>query len=124
MIKYASNAFLAARVSFINEMAGLCEKVGADVSEVSRGMGYDSRIGHDYLAAGLGFGGTCLEKELLALIKMAEANSYEPHVLRSVLERNERQVEGAVPSEVSQSPGMTQRELANRVGLSLGVTRL
>ena len=96
MIKYASNAFLASRVSFINEIAGLCEKVGADVKEVSRGMGHDPRIGHHYLDAGLGFGGPCLEKDLRALIKIAEANGFEPQILRAVLERNELQVASVI----------------------------
>ena len=95
-VKYASNAFLATRISFINEIAGLCEKVGADVKEVVHGMGYDPRIGHAYLDAGLGFGGPCLEKDLRALIKIAESNGYEPRLSRAVLDRNERQVEEVV----------------------------
>ena len=93
MIKYASNAFLAARISFINEIAGLCEKVNADVKEVSRGMGFDPRIGHAYLEAGLGFGGPCLEKDLRALMTIAEDNGYETQLLRAILQRNERQLE-------------------------------
>jgi UDPglucose 6-dehydrogenase len=93
MIKYASNAFLAARISFINEIAGLCEKVSADVKEVSRGMGFDPRIGHAYLEAGLGFGGPCLEKDLRALMTIAEDNSYETQLLSAILQRNERQLE-------------------------------
>ena len=104
MIKYASNAFLAARVSFINEVAGLCEKVGADVREVGRGMGFDPRIGSAYLDAGLGFGGPCLEKDLRALMKIAEDNGYELAVLRSVLDRNERQL-GEVLGKVKQLVG-------------------
>lgn len=92
MIKYAANAFLATRISFINEIAGLCERVGADIQEVVRGIGYDPRIGPHYLEAGLGFGGPCLEKDLRALIHIAESNSYEPRLLRSVLERNEQQL--------------------------------
>ena len=92
MVKYASNAFLATRISFINEIAGLCGKVGADVTEVGRGMGYDPRIGHSYLEAGLGFGGPCLEKDLRALMTLAEGNGHEPQLLRAVLERNEKQV--------------------------------
>jgi len=92
MIKYASNAFLATRISFINEIASICEKVGADVKEVAKGMGYDPRIGHEYLEAGIGFGGPCLEKDLKALIKIAEASGYEPGLLRAVLEKNEYQV--------------------------------
>lgn len=92
MIKYASNAFLATRISFINEIAGLCEEVDANINEVARGMGYDPRIGSSYLDAGLGFGGPCLEKDLKALIKIAEANNYEPRLLREVLGRNDQQV--------------------------------
>ena len=92
MIKYASNAFLATRISFINEIAGMCERVDADTKEVARGMGYDPRIGHEYLNAGLGFGGPCLEKDLRALIKIAESNGFEPHILRAALERNEKQI--------------------------------
>ena len=104
MIKYASNAFLATRISFINEIAGLCEKVGGDVKKVVQGMGYDPRIGHRYLEAGLGFGGPCLEKDLRALIKIAEGNGHEPQLLKAVLERNQRQV-GEVTTKVKQLCG-------------------
>ena len=93
MIKYASNAFLATRVSFINEIAGICERVNTNIQDVVRGMGFDSRIGHSYFQAGLGFGGPCLEKDLQALIHIAEGIGYEPQVLRSVLERNDRQLD-------------------------------
>ncbi|MCL0096381.1 UDP-glucose/GDP-mannose dehydrogenase family protein [Thermodesulfovibrionales bacterium] len=96
MIKYASNAFLAARISFINEIASICNRLGADVNEVARGMGYDPRIGHEYLEAGIGFGGPCLEKDLKALIRIAENNNYEPRLLSAVLERNEYQVRQVV----------------------------
>lgn len=92
MIKYASNTFLATRISFINEIASICEQIGADVKEVARGMGYDPRIGHEYLEAGIGFGGPCLEKDLKALIRIAENNDYEPRFLNAVLEKNEHQV--------------------------------
>ena len=104
MIKYASNAFLAARISFINEIGGLCEKVGADIKDVVQGMGYDPRIGHPYLEAGLGFGGPCLEKDLRAIIKISEGAGYDPRLLRAVLERNERQV-GEVVSKLKQLIG-------------------
>lgn len=96
MIKYASNAFLATRISFINEIAWLCEKVGADVKNVALGMGYDGRIGHSYLEAGIGFGGPCLQKDLKALINISEANNYEPQLLRAVLDRNDKQVDEVV----------------------------
>ena len=92
LIKYASNAFLATRISFINEIASLCDQIGADVSEVADGMGYDARIGHAYLAAGAGFGGPCLDKDLRALIKIAEGKGQGAQLLKSVLERNEMQV--------------------------------
>jgi len=96
MIKYASNTFLATRISFINEIAGLCERIGADVKEIARGMGYDDRIGHKYLEPGIGFGGPCLEKDLKALIKISENNDYQPNFLRAVLEKNEHQIRQVV----------------------------
>ncbi|MDR7420334.1 MAG: UDP-glucose/GDP-mannose dehydrogenase family protein [Armatimonadota bacterium] len=92
LIKYASNAFLATRVSFANELAGLCDAAGVDVAEVVRGMGYDPRIGHGYLAPGIGFGGPCLEKDLRSLIRVAENAGYEPAFLRAVLEKNDHQI--------------------------------
>jgi len=92
LIKYASNAFLAMRISFANELASLCDGAGADVSEVLHGIGYDPRIGHAYLAPGIGFGGPCLEKDLLSLIRFAEGAGYEPAFLRAILEKNDHQV--------------------------------
>ena len=72
MIKYASNAFLATKISFINEIATVCEKVGADVQMVSKGMGLDNRIGNKFLHAGPGFGGSCFPKDLAALVQTGE----------------------------------------------------
>lgn len=92
LIKYASNAFLATRVSFVNELAGLCDAARVDVAEVVQGMGFDTRIGHAYLTPGIGFGGPCLEKDLRALIRVAENAGYEPGFLRAVLEKNDHQV--------------------------------
>lgn len=92
MIKYASNAFLATRISFINEIASICERLGANVKEGANGMGYDTRIGHEYLEAGIGFGGACLEKDLTALMKLGEDYGYEPALLKAVLEKNEYRV--------------------------------
>jgi UDPglucose 6-dehydrogenase len=92
MIKYASNAFLATRISFINEIAGLCESVGADVEEVVRGLSDDPRIGSSYFQAGIGFGGPCLEKDLRALIKIAEGDSYVPRLFQAVIDRNDDQI--------------------------------
>ncbi|MCL4543343.1 MAG: nucleotide sugar dehydrogenase, partial [Chloroflexi bacterium] len=88
MIKYASNAFLATRISFVNEIAGICERLGADVTQVSLGMGYDRRIGPAFLDAGLGFGGSCFPKDLRALAHMAGAAGLHPQLLRAVLEIN------------------------------------
>jgi UDPglucose 6-dehydrogenase len=92
LIKHAANAFLATRISFINEIAALCERVGADIDQVKSGLGLDPRIGTGYLDPGLGFGGPCLEKDLTALVTIAEDVGFEPVVLRAVYDRNERQV--------------------------------
>jgi UDPglucose 6-dehydrogenase len=88
MIKYASNAFLATKISFINELADLCERVGADVKEVAAGMGYDARIGRHFLDAGLGWGGSCFPKDVEALAFMAKEKGLEPQMLNSVIEIN------------------------------------
>lgn len=88
MIKYASNAFLATKISFINELADLCEKVGADVKEVAAGMGYDARIGRHFLDAGLGWGGSCFPKDVEALAFMANERGLEPKILNSVMDVN------------------------------------
>lgn len=91
MIKYASNTFLAAKISFINEIANVCDRVGADIDEVAMGMGMDSRIGDRFLKAGLGFGGSCFSKDVNAIIRMAEEKGYEFRIAKQVLEVNERQ---------------------------------
>ena len=92
MIKYGSNAFLATRISFINELAELCEYVGADIKEVSKGMGLDSRIGESYLQPGPGFGGPCLEKDLNALHILSKSRGLSLKVFEQVLERNNVQI--------------------------------
>ncbi|MFM8427617.1 MAG: UDP-glucose dehydrogenase family protein [Chloroflexota bacterium] len=88
MIKYASNAFLATKISFINELADLCERVGADVKEVAAGMGYDARIGRHFLDAGLGWGGSCFPKDVEALAFMAKEKGLDPKILNSVMNVN------------------------------------
>ncbi len=88
MIKYASNAFLAARISFINEIARLCERVDADVKVVAEGMGLDRRIGPLFLEAGIGYGGSCFPKDVKALARMAEAHGLHPELLDAVMEIN------------------------------------
>ena len=91
MIKLASNAFLATKISFINEIANVCEAVGADVGEVARGMGLDARIGPSFLRAGLGFGGSCFPKDVNALKMLAGNTGYHFQLLTSVIEVNELQ---------------------------------
>ncbi|MCX7753652.1 MAG: UDP-glucose/GDP-mannose dehydrogenase family protein [Anaerolineales bacterium] len=88
MIKYASNAFLATKISFINEIAEICEAYGADVKEVAAGMGYDARIGRHFLDAGLGWGGSCFPKDVKALAYMAEEKGLNPRILHSVMQVN------------------------------------
>ena len=88
MIKYASNAFLATKISFINELADLCELVGADVKEVAAGMGYDARIGRHFLDAGLGWGGSCFPKDVQALAYMAKEKGLNPRILNMVMDIN------------------------------------
>ncbi|GAB1157427.1 UDP-glucose/GDP-mannose dehydrogenase family protein [Paenibacillus illinoisensis] len=91
MIKYASNAFLATKISFINEISNICEKVGADVSRVAEGMGYDKRIGASFLKAGIGYGGSCFPKDTQALIQIAGNVDYDFKLLKSVVEVNKDQ---------------------------------
>ena len=91
MIKLASNAFLATKISFINEIANVCEGVGADVSEVARGMGLDARIGPQFLKAGIGYGGSCFPKDVSALKMLAGNSGYHFQLLNSVIEVNELQ---------------------------------
>lgn len=88
MIKYAANAFLATKISFINEMANVCEKVGADVTQVARGMGLDQRIGGAFLQAGLGYGGSCFPKDTSALIHISQKAGYDMKIVPSAEEVN------------------------------------
>lgn len=88
MIKYASNAFLATKISFINEIANICEALGADVKEVATGMGYDPRIGPHFLEAGLGYGGSCFPKDVKALTYMAREKGRHPQLLEAVMDIN------------------------------------
>ena len=91
LIKYASNSFLAAKISFINEIANLCERVGADVKDVSKGMGLDKRIGSKFLHAGPGYGGSCFPKDVSALVKIFHDNGMTARILESVINVNNSQ---------------------------------
>ncbi|HVU69169.1 MAG TPA: UDP-glucose/GDP-mannose dehydrogenase family protein [Ktedonobacteraceae bacterium] len=91
MIKYASNAFLATKISFINEIAQICERLGADVKEVAAGMGHDKRIGKHFLHAGLGYGGSCFPKDVRALAHMADEAGLHPQLLHAVMDINHDQ---------------------------------
>ena len=91
MIKYAANAFLATKISFINEVANICDRVGADVCQVAKGIGLDSRIGNKFLNAGIGWGGSCFPKDVSALIHTADDYGYEAQLLKAAVSVNERQ---------------------------------
>lgn len=105
MIKYASNAFLAVKLSYVNEIAHLCEKVGADVLDVVKGMGYDQRIGRDALRPGPGWGGSCLPKDTAALSYMAAGADADANVLRAAMAANERQFDRVVGKVVAAAGG-------------------
>ena len=91
MIKYAANAFLATKISFINEVANICDRVGADVVQIAKGIGLDSRIGGKFLQAGIGWGGSCFPKDVSALVHTADDYGYDAHLLKAAVEVNERQ---------------------------------
>jgi UDPglucose 6-dehydrogenase len=91
MVKYASNAFLATKISFINEVANICDRVGADVTQVAQGIGLDSRIGNKFLQAGIGWGGSCFPKDVSALVHTADDYGYEAELLKATISVNDRQ---------------------------------
>jgi UDPglucose 6-dehydrogenase len=110
MVKYASNAFLATKISFINEIANVCEEVGADVAVVAEGMGLDRRIGPAFLNAGIGFGGSCFPKDVSALKQLAGNSGYHFQLLTSVIEVNElqkRRVVGKLKKHLGTLEGKT-----------------
>jgi len=112
MIKYASNAFLATKVSFINEMANICERVGADVRQVAKGMGLDGRIGPKFLHPGPGFGGSCFPKDLMAIDKIAGEQGYSFEIVRAVMRVNKRQRARMVEKIVRAAGGVSGKILA------------
>jgi len=117
MIKYAANAFLATKISFINEISNLCERVGADVESVARGIGLDERIGPRFLKAGLGWGGSCFPKDVSALGSIARSYGYDPRLLDATVEVNERQRELAV-TRLQQDLGTLDGRRVALLGLS------
>jgi UDPglucose 6-dehydrogenase len=117
MVKYASNAFLATKISFINEIANLCEKVGADVQQVAKGMGLDGRIGSKFLHPGPGYGGSCFPKDVSALAQIAQSEGYEFKILRSVMEVNQRQRELMI-EKIEKEVGGLQGKKLGFLGLS------
>lgn len=117
MIKYASNAFLATRISFINEIAQICEKLGADVREVARGMGADKRIGPHFLDAGIGYGGSCFPKDVLALHHMAASSGCHPQLLQAVMDIN-RDARRSFINKVQTVLGSVEGKIIGVLGLS------
>ena len=117
MIKYSANAFLATKISFINEIAHICERIGVDVTDVAQGIGSDRRIGSQSLDAGLGFGGSCLPKDVLALARVGEANRVQPLLLRSVLSVNHAQIRRVV-DRLDESLGYLNTRSVAVLGLS------
>jgi UDPglucose 6-dehydrogenase len=116
MVKLASNAFLATKISFINEIANVCEETGADVVEVARGMGLDDRIGPKFLQAGIGFGGSCFPKDVTALKQLAGNSGYHFQLLNSVIEVNELQKRRVIAK--------LQKHLGELVGKEIGLLGL
>jgi UDPglucose 6-dehydrogenase len=112
MIKYASNAMLAARISFINEIAEVCEALGADVKQVAVGMGYDKRIGSHFLEAGLGYGGSCFPKDVKALMHMASTHGCHPQLLQAVEDINRDQKRRAVFKVAQLAGGLKGKSVA------------
>jgi UDPglucose 6-dehydrogenase len=112
MIKLASNAFLATKISFVNEIANVCEEVGADVAEVARGMGLDQRIGPSFLRAGIGYGGSCFPKDVSALKMLAGNTGYHFQLLNAVIEVNELQKRRVVQKLLSHLGSLVGRKVA------------
>jgi UDPglucose 6-dehydrogenase len=112
MIKLASNAFLATKISFVNEIANVCEEVGADVGEVARGMGLDRRIGPSFLRPGIGYGGSCFPKDVSALKMLAGNTGYHFQLLNAVIEVNELQKRRVVQKLLARLGSLAGRRVA------------
>jgi len=118
MIKYASNAFLATKISFINEMATICERVGADVHKVAKGMGLDGRIGSKFLHPGPGFGGSCFPKDTRAISKIAKEHGYEFKIVDAVIKMNEERPGMMLEKIVSALNGQLKGAVIGVLGLT------
>ncbi|CAN5405164.1 UDP-glucose/GDP-mannose dehydrogenase family protein [soil metagenome] len=116
LIKYAANAFLATKITFINEVANLCDAIGCDVHDVARGMGMDNRIGRKFLHPGPGYGGSCFPKDTRALTTVADAFGVETRIVDAVIEANERQRDAMIPK--------IERLVGNLNGKKIGVLGL
>lgn len=112
MIKYASNAMLASRISFMNQLAPLCEKVGADIKAVAKGMGLDERIGPRFLQAGVGYGGSCFPKDVMALMHTMKDNGLHYEIIKAVDEVNERQKKSILPKLMKHMPNLKDKKIA------------
>lgn len=117
MIKYASNAFLATKISFINEIANLCERVGADVHDVARAMGLDGRIGRKFLHPGPGFGGSCFPKDTKALVHLARGHNCEMEIVQSTIRVNEQQRERMI-EKIEEMVGDVRSKIIGILGLA------
>jgi UDPglucose 6-dehydrogenase len=113
-IKYAANAFLATKISFINAVAAVCEAVGADIADVALGMGYDTRIGHEFLKPGPGWGGSCFPKDTRAMVRIAEDGGYDFNLLKGVVTVNDEQLH-RVTAKIAELAGGTLE--GKRVGV-------
>src|SRR5256884_5345667 len=117
MVKYASNAFLATRISFINEIARISERVGADAKLVAEGMGLDKRIGPSFLDAGIGYGGSCFPKDVKALAAIAELYDYHPELLHAVMDIN-RDMRALVVEKLRECLGTLRNQVIGLLGLA------
>ncbi|MEJ5226699.1 UDP-glucose/GDP-mannose dehydrogenase family protein [Thermodesulfovibrio sp.] len=118
LIKYATNSFLATKISFINEISALCEAVGANVKTVAKAMGLDGRIGPKFLHAGIGFGGSCLPKDTMALVKIAEERGVNLSIVRSAIDVNQRQRQRLTDKVVEAFEGNLKGKTVGILGLS------
>ena len=118
LIKYASNAFLAVKISYINQMADLCERVGADVHDVAKGMGLDKRIGNKFLHPGPGYGGSCFPKDTLALVRTAEDHAADIGIVNEVVAYNERRKLSMADRVVAAAGGSVEGKLIAVLGLA------